>query len=354
MSSTRVVGLDIGTTAVRAAELRFSGNRRSGKAHAALHRYGYVPLPPGAVRDGEVVEQQQVVHALRALWGKFGFGTKDVVIGVGNQRVLVRELDLPSMPLPHLRASLPFQVQELLPMSTDDALLDYYPTSEFAGPNGPTVQGLLVAAQRSTVSANIMAVESAGLRPAMVDLNAFALLRALVHDQLAEQTVAVVDIGASVTDIVIVAHGVPRLVRTLPYGGGSVTAAVAHSLELAWPEAEHLKRELRVDDAGGYGTTAAAAAVDEANRTLLDALRNTFVYYASKSAGRGIDVAVLTGGGAHLAGLTSQLSAMTRLPVVLADPLAGLRIATSYKRSDLLASELSMALPVGLAYGVAA
>ena len=91
------------------------------------------------------------------------------------------------------------------------------------GEQGRLVQGLLVAAVRDTVTANVMAVESAGLRPTMVDLNAFALLRAMTRGDLAQRTVALVDIGARVTDVTIVAHGVPQFVRTLPSGGQDAT-----------------------------------------------------------------------------------------------------------------------------------
>lgn len=164
-----MIGLDIGTTRVRAAEVVVSG--RGASAQPTLVRFGEVALPPGAVRDGEVEDTGTVSAAIRRLWSDAKFGSRDVNIGVGNQRVVVRELDLPWMPLPQLRQSLPFQVQELLPMDTDEALLDYFPTGEVEGPQGRLVHGMLVAATRDTVRANVMAVEGAGLRPQLVDLS---------------------------------------------------------------------------------------------------------------------------------------------------------------------------------------
>ncbi|MFI2752060.1 type IV pilus assembly protein PilM [Cellulomonas sp. P22] len=354
MASTRVIGLDIGTTAVRAAELEFGGSGPSGRSAPTLLRYGQVGLPLGAVRDGEVVQPETVTSALRQLWLQFKFSSREVVIGVGNQRVLVRELDLPWMPPAQLRSSLPFQVQELLPMSVDEALLDYFPTGEFAGPSGRTVQGMLVAAQRDTVNANVLAVESAGLRPTMVDLNAFALMRAVARGDLAERTVAIVDIGASVTNVVIASHGVPRLVRTLAIAGHSITNAVASSLGIAGAEAEVLKREIGVGYAVGPEQSAAAEAISEVSRTLIEAVRNTFVYYSGNNPGAGIDVAIMTGGGSHLPGLGQYLSSASRLPVILGDALVGLKVAKSFDRGSLNGFESLVALPVGLAYGVAA
>lgn len=246
MASTRVIGLDIGSSGVRAAELEFGSKGPAGTASPTLLRFGQVPLPLGAVRDGEVAHPETVSAALRRLWTDVRFESKDVVIGVGNQRVLVRDLELPWMPLPQLRASLPFQVNDLLPMSTDEALLDYYPTADYEGPQGRTVRGMLVAAQRDTVTANVLAVESAGLSPRMVDLNAFALVRALARGELAGVTAAFVDIGASITTVVVAAEGEPRLVRSIAAGGQNVTSAVASALGVAIPEAESIKREVGI------------------------------------------------------------------------------------------------------------
>jgi type IV pilus assembly protein PilM len=354
VAGTRVIGLDIGTTAVRASQLEFGSGGPSGKGQPTLTRFGQVALPMGAVRDGEVAESAIVSSALRQLWTQAKFDSRDVVIGVGNQRVVVRDLDLPWMPLAQIKASLAYQVQELLPMSTDEALLDYFPTGELAGPNGRMVRGMLVAAQRDTVSANILAVEGAGLRPVMVDLNAFALLRAIARGEHAQRTVALVDIGARVTNIVIASHGIPRLVRTLPLGGQNITDALTRALGIAAAEAEQLKREIGIGYAVGADQGPAAEAISEVTRTLVESIRNTFVYYSGNNPGVGLELAILTGGGSHLPGLGQYLSSASRLAVALGDPLADLKVAKSLDRAALSGQASLVALAVGLAYGVAA
>lgn len=354
MASTRVIGLDIGTTAVRAAELDVPTGAKAGRAAPTLVRYAQVAVPLGAVRDGEVADPATISDALRRLWVQAKFSTKDVVVGVGNQRVVVRDLDLPWMPPAQLKASLPFQVQELLPVSPEDALLDYYPTGESDGAQGRTVHGMLVAAQRDTVAANVLAVQSAGLHPTMVDLNGFALMRSLIRGDLTQRVVALVDIGARVTDVVVAARGVPRIVRILPMGGQHLTDAVAKALGLPLPEAERVKRETGVGFAPQPGHEAAAQALSDTARTLVEAIRNTFVYYSSNHPGEGIDLVVLSGGGAGLPGLGQYLSSASRLPAVLGDPVAGLQLAKTLHRESVTGNESSMALPIGLAYGVAA
>lgn len=352
MAKARVVGLDIGTTHVSAAEVEVGG--APGRSPVVLQRFAHVPIPLGAVRDGEVVDTETVATALRELWSQGRFSTKDVVIGVGNQRVVVRELELPWMPLPQLRASLPYQVQELLPMPIDEALLDYYPTGEHDGQGGRMVQGMLVAAARDTVNANIVAVEAAGLRPAMVDLNAFALMRSVVAGELAQRTVAVVEVGARITNVVIAAQGVPRFIRTLPNGGQDVTDAVASALGIAAAEAEAVKRELGIGYAVPAHMQSAAEAVNTVSRTLIESVRNTFVYYQSNHPGAGIEGVVLVGGGSHLPGFGQYLASASRLAVSLGDPLSTIRLGKSVPRERLVGMETLVAMPVGLSLGVAA
>src|SRR3954449_10033465 len=174
MAVRPAVGLDIGTSGVRAAELSM------GKGPVTLERFGQVALPVGAVRDGEVIDSDAVAHAIKQLWVQAKFSTKKVVVGVANQKVVVRQVDLPWLPVADLRKSLSFQVQDFIPMPVEQAILDYHPLEEFTNDaGGRMLRVLLVAAARDMVSGAIDAVHKAGLQPEMVDLTSFAVLRAL-------------------------------------------------------------------------------------------------------------------------------------------------------------------------------
>ncbi|MBI4259526.1 MAG: pilus assembly protein PilM, partial [Actinobacteria bacterium] len=170
MSRSRI-GLDIGATAVRAAEV-------TGGADApVLVRAAQVPVAPGAVENGEIRNPDAVAESVRELWRRGGFKTKQVVMGVGNQRVVVREVALPWLPEKELRDSLAYQVQEFIPIAVEDAVLDFDPLEEFEQEGRRMIRVLLVAAQRAMVNALVQTAETARLEPVGVDLLPFALVR---------------------------------------------------------------------------------------------------------------------------------------------------------------------------------
>jgi type IV pilus assembly protein PilM len=247
---------------------------------------------------------------------------------------------------------LPYQVQEILPVSVDDTLLDFLPTDEVDGPQGRVVRGQLIAAPRDTVTANLLAVEAAGLRPTMVDLNGFALVRSLARGDLGGRIAAYVEIGARVTTVVVARGTTPRLVRVLPMGGQNITDAVAAAAGVSGPEAEQLKRASGLGWEGGDPTV--QSAISDVTRALVESVRNTFVYYAGTHPGQGIEVVVLSGGGAHLDGLGQYLSSASRLPAVLGDALAGVRIGKAVPAGSMQGRGSLVALSTGLAHGVAA
>lgn len=129
MSKTRVVGLDLGSRCVRAAEVEIHTGGSAGP-RVRLLRVGEQPIDAAAMRDGEVARPAAVTSALRTLWRSERFGCKDVVLGVGNQRVFVRDLAVPAAPLDQIRSSLRFgPVKDLLPVRVEDCLLDFHPVA---------------------------------------------------------------------------------------------------------------------------------------------------------------------------------------------------------------------------------
>lgn len=340
------IGLDIGTSGVRAAELSF------GKGGVTLEKFGQVALPEGAVRDGEVLDGPAVTTAVRQLWSATKFSHKKVVLGVANQRVVVRQVELPAMAAADLKRSLAFQVQDYLPMPVDEAVLDFHGVESFEFNGAPHVRGLLVAASRETVMANVRAVQGAGLQVGMVDLTSFAVLRSVGTRHHADiETEVLVDIGARVTNIVVHADGVPRFVRILLMGGQDITDSVAEKLGVPLSEAEGIKQTLGLVGAGGEHDRASRV-VDSVAQNFLDEVRGSLDYYAASNPDFPIDRVVVSGGGSCLRGLTERLATTTRFDVVDSDPMSTLRIGkTGLSEQQLSFVKPLAAVPVGLALG---
>lgn len=336
--SAKVIGLDIGSTAIRGVELKSNG-----KSKPNLTRAFSVDLPVGAVSRGEVIHADVVTAALRKLWSEGKFKSKNVILGTGNQRTLVRDLTLPKASLRQIRESLPFHVQSMLQMPTEGSIFDFYPISESDAGEGPSINGLLIATEKNAVAANVRATERAGLTATEVELIPFALARIIMSGSPMKGTVAVVDVGGSTTTIVIARDGVPWFVRIIPFGGEDLTQALQTQLEISFREAEELKSQLRFLSSweksdGITGTTSNCACskcvseetladdprtlgvLQAVSNELLGSLRNTINYFNNTHSDECVEQVFLTGGGAQLGGLAEALSEVIVLPVSQPDP----------------------------------
>ncbi|HWR85948.1 MAG TPA: type IV pilus assembly protein PilM [Rhodoglobus sp.] len=341
-----IVGVDIGHRSLRAVELQ-----NADRPKPVVLRYHEVPLPEGSVRRGEVVDANTVATSFKRLWSTGGFSTKNIVLGMGGPSVIARELTVQRMPLDRIREALPFQVQELLPMPAADAVLDFYPVAEAAPVNGAEmVTGLLVAAAKSAVGANVAAATAAGLNPVRVDLIPFAITRLLTRSVDAREVVALVNIGAETTTVTVVKGGVPYFVRLTPGGGEDVTRMLQSRLEITRDQAEHVKhtRGLATSDFTAEERPAIEV-MYEAGNELIGGLRNTLQYYASIQGAERIDRMVLTGGGARLHNLARFLGDATGIQVAPAQPMAGLALGKKALASEEVATDLTVA--AGLAIG---
>ena len=346
--ASRVVGVDIGSATLRGVEVEGGA-----AANPRVMRYHEVPLPAGSAKNGEVLDEAAVASALKKLWAEGGFRTKDVVLGMGNQRVVARNHAAPRMTLAQIKESLPFTAQDLVPMPIDDALLDFYPISESVTEAGPVVNGLLVAAAKDAVSANVRAVQLAGLKPVNVDIIPFALSRVLTRNIAGADNVALIDIGDSTTTVVVVSDRVPQFVRIMPFGSGEITRAVAQRFGLEDHQAEAVKRRIGLDPVVQPAERQAAEVIVEATEEFLASVRNSISYFENSRPDATVHRVVLSGGGARLLGLRLALEELIRVDVQVADPFATVGAGRGV---DPLADPKrdSMTVALGLALGSAA
>lgn len=364
-----LVGLDIGSTGVRAAEL-VPGRRRT-----TLRRFEHVPLEPGVVRAGAVVDGPALTEALKTLWSRGKFGSREVTIGIANSGVLVRQMDLDWMPPADFRKALRFQVQDVLPFSVDEANLDYHLLDELEVPGEDgaprkVARILLVAAAREVVDAFVDAARGAGLRTHGVDLLAFALLRARTPALVAGGgvTEAIVDVGADVISVVVHTDGVPRYVRMIPgVGGDAVTQAIQQRYDWTWEDAERTKvyvglpghahldasqRETVAPRADGLDH-AAQRVVAEAAAEMAAEIEATLTFHRASAgdADSAIGRVLLAGSGALLGGFADDLAARLDMPGERLDVTESLKASGRVHLADL--DPAALAVPAGLCAGVA-
>lgn len=340
------VGLDIGTSAVRAAIVS------SGRGGATLSAFSQAPLPLGAVVDGEVRDPEAVSAVIAQLWKRAKFRSKRVVVGVSNQRVVVRQVDLPFLEEKEFRSSLKFQVADQIPMPVEDAELDYEIVEDFHTEDGEhLMRVLLVAASTDMVDSFLSAVAQAGLEPVGVDLTPFAVARAVSAsvrgDEGSPGAEAVVDVGAGVTNIVVHAGGEPRFVRILLVGGEDVTHALASDLGVPTEEAEALKLDL-----SGSGSGRADEIMRARVQALVNEIQGSLDYYSSLEDALHVHSVLVTGGGSLTPGFMQQMQSVSRVEIRRGRPMANVNNKSGLSDDQLAHVEPVSAAAVGLALGV--
>jgi type IV pilus assembly protein PilM len=341
MAGVTPIGLDIGSSSIRAVEVRRT------KDEHTLNNFGQVPLPPGTVVSGIVQDQVVVTTALKQLWAACRFDTKHVRVGVTNPQLVVREMSVSNLPAKEMSKSLPFQVRDMLPLAVERSLLDFHPLEE-PGDN-PTVRGLLIAMPKDAVMSTVQAVEKAGLHVVGVDLASFALLRAA--SRLDAQVEAIVDIGYDVTTVIAHADGEPLIVRTVPRGGAEITESIATRLGIQSAEAEQLKCRYGLH---GDGSPDAATAASDAIRPLINELRSSFTYLASGERQKQVTRVSLCGGSALMPGLAEHIQEQLKVSVMYADSAGRLRDTRKARQRGFDSFVPSAAVSIGLTLGAAA
>jgi type IV pilus assembly protein PilM len=338
------IGVDIGATAVRAAELSMRG------VPPSLVRAAQVPLEPGAVAGGEIRNPEAVAAALRELWHRGHFRSREVVLGVSNQRVVVREASVPWLAEKELREALPLQVQEYIPMPLEEAVLDFHVLEEFEREGRRMLRLLLVAAQKGMIQQMVQAAEAARLTPVGLDLVPFAIVRSvgsldgmgLGAGDTGDE--AIVDIGADVTSICVHAWGVPRFVRILPSGGRDITSAVARTMGVTDEEAESMKRAA----ASGGGQQVATITASRSS-SFADEIRSSLEFYLTQMPGAKMGRVLVTGGGSKLPGLLKLLAERLPSPVAPGHAFGRVKNALDMPAAAMSEAEPLLAVAVGLA-----
>ena len=345
-----VVGLKVGASQVAAAHVVNNGS-------SELVQVARQPLEHGIVVGGELRDADGLAAALKDLFAKSKLPRRGVRLGISNNRVGVRLLEIDGMQdAQQLKNAIRFRAQEALPIPIDEAVLDYVIVDESAAEDGTkTYKVVLVVAYRDLVDRYVAACKKAGLKLMGIDLEAFALLRALgVEGDAGDTGLVVVSIGHDRSTFAVSDGRVCEFTRVLDWGGFSLNVAIARALQLAPSEAEPIKLGLSLSDATVVPeglSPQQSDAVRDAVRKQLEAFARDLVsslrFYQNQPGSLGIREIVVTGGTTELPGLAAELERLIGVPVRVGDPLARVKVGKKVARSEQLGS-LTAAIGLGM------
>jgi type IV pilus assembly protein PilM len=348
-----IVGLKIGASQIAASRVVNNG----GPA-AKLVQLARVPLEPGVVVGGEVRDVAALATALNSFFSDNKLPRRGIRLGIGTNRIGVRTVDIEGVDDERqLGNVVRFRAHEALSIPLDQAVLDYHVVSETVDESGAVSRRvLLAAAYKEPIDHYVEACRAAGLELSGIDVEAFALLRAVAPrngDTEDAPTVAsvVVSIGHDRSTLAISDGAACDFMRVLDWGGSKLEAAIAQELGLTPSEAAELKLELDLrDNAPNEDDPRAArarAAVERELQTLARELIASLQFYQGQPGALAISQVFVTGGTTMLPGLAEELERLTRVPVRIANPPAGVQVSNGLAERDDLAS-LAAAIGLGV------
>lgn len=326
-----VVALDIGSSAIAGAEIKDGRN---------LSRAAVEQLPEGLVVDGEVAEPVDLANHIKRFWKDSKFSGRAVRLGVANQRVVVRTIELPALEDPaEMRAMVETEVADHIPIPPDQAIIDFQSVGWIEDEDsGPRQRLIVVAAHKEMIETLVSAVRRAGLRVDGIDLEAFALIRSLVPASPGHDGAQVLcHIGAGATNIIVSVDRTSQFTRLVGLGGVDLTNAVADQTGLSPHEAEALKAAcgLLGDVPAGWDqatVTRVRHALALAVRPLVQEIGRTIDFYRSQEFARPVERLVLSGGTALCHGLDRYVQQALGLEVEVGNPLQNLTRAADLSR----------------------
>ena len=349
----KLVGLKVGASQIAAAQVVNNG------AAQVLH-VAREDLEHGVVVGGELRDPDTLASSLRQFFKKNRLPRQNVRLGISNNRIGVRMFEIGGIDDPkQLTNAIRYRAQEVLPIPLEEAVLDYHILGEYTDGEGQTKRRvLLVVAYRDLIDRYTAACKKAGIRLAGIDLEAFAILRALAPPagnggEAGQAALVVVSVGHDRTTFAVSDGSACQFTRVLDWGGASLNAGIARALDLAPSEAEPVKLSLSLAEPSiPAGLTSEQA--DKVREAVVNELHgfarelvSSLQFYQSQAGSLGIGEIVLTGGTAQLPGFASELAKLIGVRVRVGDPLANVKVGKKVDREQPLGS-LAAAIGLGI------
>jgi type IV pilus assembly protein PilM len=338
------VGLDIGSSAVKAVELKPSGKG------FRVSAFGVEPVPPDSIVDGAIIDAGAVTEAIRRIFSQNkAFKATDVCASLSGNAVIVKKITLPVMTETELNESIYWEAEQYIPFDVQDVNIDYQILDPGTGPESRgSMDVLLVAAKKEKIGDYTSVIAQAGKSPIIVDVDAFALQNAFEVNYGLDpgQVVVLMNAGASAININILQGDQSVFTRDISMGGNAYSEAVQKELDLPFEAAEQLKKGIPVDGATFEEAQPVLRAVTE--NVLLE-IQKTFDFFKATAASDQIDRIMLSGGASRVDGFKEMLHERFGVPVEEFDPFRAVTWDTRKMMGEAADFAATAAVAVGLA-----
>jgi len=309
-----VVGLDIGSSAVKAIELK-----PQGKNGFKIAAYASEPVPPDTIVDGAIIDAVAVADAIRRIFDSKRFNATDVIASLSGSSVIVKKIALPVMTEAELAESIHWEAEQYIPFDIQDVNIDYQVLDAGGAESGKqTMDVLLVAAKKDKIADYAGVIAQAGRTPVVMDVDAFAVQNCFEANYGVDSGVTVLlNAGASAINVNIVSGDQSLFTRDISVGGNAYTEAVQKEFGLTFEAAEQAKRGQVIDGAAPEDVQAVLRTVSEG---LLLEIQKTFDFFKATAASDRIDRILLSGGACAVDGFAQALEERFKAPVEMFDP----------------------------------
>jgi type IV pilus assembly protein PilM len=343
LRSKSVIGLDIGSSAVKAVEVVPRGN-----GFELLH-LGVAPLPHDAIVEGAFLNASAIADAIREAIAKSGTKAKHAAAAVSGHSVIVKKITVPAMTAAELEESIRWEAEQYIPFDVNEVNLDFEILQ--AGDAERPMEVLLVAAKKDLIDDYVNLISEAGLTPSVIDVAGFAVENAFEtnYGASADEVIAIVNIGAQTSTINVLANGVPAFTRDVAAGGNQYTAEIQRALSVAFDEAERIKIGERGPESQDVVPQEVEQAMRAVTNNLVGEIARSLDFFSATAADMRIQRVYLAGGSSRVSGLEAAFKERTGLEVELMNPLARMMPSNRFDSEFLDQVGPSLGVGIGLA-----
>ncbi|MFC2166518.1 type IV pilus assembly protein PilM [Acidobacteriota bacterium] len=315
----QLVGLDIGSYAIKAAEL--SRKTKGNTDFFVINKLGYEILPRDAIVEGTIMDTTAVAETIKMIFEENKISTRNVVMSVSGNSVIIKKLSLPAMEREELAESIFWEAKHSIPYPYEETNVDYAILPSVSKPEQNNLDILLVAAKKDKIANYTNAIQQANKNPEAIEVDVFALLNVIeinYPEIINEKNICIINLGASLTNVIIAEKGIPQLFRDLPLGGSLFTENLSKELNIGFDDAEKAMKGLSLEN-GLFDKAKTALNLNIQN--LLEEVSKTFSFYENAEGNeKKIESIFLCGGLSNLSDLSGRFEQKFKIESNILNP----------------------------------